>query len=393
MRSPKLAAWIAAALLAPAAGSALPLNATVGIEARGLADTDGRLLPNPPLSSLLEAEVTPPFARSVVAVADGQAGLYSYAASADLGTLALRASGSLTNATGATLFGQGVPLLQAVAEARDVITLSSASSAPYDVTLQLLVSGVVSTSANSLIGANSLISLRSAGVLKQTDASSYSASGIVSDVLTVTITVAGPLVEIELESLLSVTVVAVAAGETVSADLSNTALLNLVLPAGVTIAGSSSGTFGVPIPEPALPALLEALFGALFRRGRVSSRINHPRPDKKHDERDKDCRLFEEFFLQQVKRGAHQQANACWARQKRNACQRAAGHGISPGGTQLSGLHAALDQHDYAKLHQHKHAFRHHGRSRQKNQRRVNRRCQRQRIRNPSRQFAVAAKI
>jgi hypothetical protein len=259
-------------LLTPAVGLALPLNATVGIEARGLADTDGRLGPNPPLSSLVEAEATPPFTRSIVGVADAQAGLFAYAASADLGTLALRASGSLTNSTGSAFFGQGVPLLQAVAEARDVITLSSASSAPYDITLQLLVSGVITTSANSSIGANSLISLSSAGVLKQTDSSLYNAGGVVSDTLSVTITVAGPLVDIEIASLLSVTVLGVAAGETVSADLSNTALLNLVLPPGVTIAGSSSGTFGVPIPEPALFVLLGAAALALAaRRGSRSA--------------------------------------------------------------------------------------------------------------------------
>jgi len=259
-------------LCAAAPASALPLNATVGIEARGTVDLDGRFLPSPPLSSTLQAEVVAPFTRSVVSVGDAQSGVFSYAASADIGTLALRVAGSLSNAGATDYFGQGVPVLQTVAEARDVITLSSASASPYDVTLQLLVSGVITEGANSQIAANSLISLSSAGVLKQTDSGLYDASGVVNDTLSVTLTVAGPSVVIEIESLLSLTVLRAAAGETVSADLSNTALLSLILPSGVTIASSQSGTFGVPIavPEPALaaPIAIGAWATAAFRARR-----------------------------------------------------------------------------------------------------------------------------
>ncbi|HEU4429421.1 MAG TPA: hypothetical protein VFT98_11750 [Myxococcota bacterium] len=269
-------AFVALALLPldPRPAAALPFDATVGIEARGRVDLDGPL-PSPPLSTLLESEEATPFTRSVVSVGDAQIGLFDYASSADIGNLALRVSGGLTNSGASALFGQGQPILQAVAEARDVITLTTSRTDPFDVTLELLVSGVLSTSAGSSIGANSSITLSSPGVLQQSDSALYNTDGAISDTLSVTLTVAGPEVLIELTSLLSFNVLAVAAGASVSGDLSNTALLSLILPSDVTIAGSGSGTFGVPItvPEPAAASLLALALGfapisrALLRGG------------------------------------------------------------------------------------------------------------------------------
>jgi len=80
---------LALALLQDAPTWALPFDATSGIEARGRVDVDG-FAPTPPLSTHTESEVIQPFTRSVVSVADAQAGAFDYFASADIGTLALR---------------------------------------------------------------------------------------------------------------------------------------------------------------------------------------------------------------------------------------------------------------------------------------------------------------
>jgi hypothetical protein len=268
---------VALACTLPFAAAALPFDAVVGIEARGRVDLDGPL-PNPALSNLAEAETATPFTRSVVAVGDAQTGVFEYASSADIGTLALRVSGEVVNAGASALFGQGVPILQAVAEARDVITLSTSRSDAFDVTLQLAVSGTLLEGASSSVGANSLITLFTTGRPQVTDSALYDTSGAISDLLSVTLNVSGPTVVLELTSLLSVNVFGVGAGETASGDLSNTALLSLILPSDVSIAGSASGTFGVPIsaPEPASGALLLAagagLAPALRRRAKPGAR-------------------------------------------------------------------------------------------------------------------------
>jgi hypothetical protein len=251
---------VALASILPCAGAALPVGATVGIEARGRVDLDGPL-PSPALSNLTEAETATPFTRSVVAVSDSQTGSFDYASSADIGTLALRVSGEVVNAGASALFGQGVPILQAVAEVRDVITLSTSRTDAFDVTLQLAVSGTLLEGASSSVSANSLITLFTAGQLQASDSALYNTSGVVSDLLSVTLNVSGPTVVLELTSLLSMNVLGVGAGETASGDLTNTALLSLILPSDVSITNSASGTFGVPIavPEPSSAIWLAGL--------------------------------------------------------------------------------------------------------------------------------------
>lgn len=269
-----------ALLLSPGTAFSLAPDDHVAIEARALVDLDGRLLPQTPLSNLLQAETTEPFGRSVVAVSDSQAGLFSTFASADIGNLALKVSGSLTNSTAAQYFGQGVPILQAVAEARDAIVLNTSRTDPFDITVELQISGELAAGAGSSAGANSLLKIDSPGKLGVFDAGNYSvgASGTtntIADVLSATLTVSGPSVTVNIESLLSFSVLRLAAGESATGDLSNSAYLVLILPEDVTIASSSSGTFGVPmapIPEPSTAAMsilgLAAVAGAIRARRR-----------------------------------------------------------------------------------------------------------------------------
>jgi hypothetical protein len=74
----------------------------------------------------------------------------------------------------------------------------------------------------------------------------------------------------EVEAFLSFNVLRVDPGVTVTGDLGSTAKLELVLPPGVSLVGSTSGTFAVPIPEPRTYALMVAglLFVALTVRRR-----------------------------------------------------------------------------------------------------------------------------
>lgn len=242
------------------------------IEARGQVDVDA-FGPAPSLSSLIQTEATQPFTRSVVSVSDAQSGLFEYFASSDIGNLELKVSGTLTNTTATEYFGGYVTLLGARADANDIVTLTTTRTDPFDVTLQLKVDGSLSAGPTSEIVANSLITLREVGQLSVTDSSFYRTVGTIDDLLSITKTVSGPSVVLEIEALLSTAVWRVAPGDTVSGALSNTAFLSLILPSDVTIAASDSGTFGVPIPipEPAtlvLSAVGLLVTGAMVRRRR-----------------------------------------------------------------------------------------------------------------------------
>jgi hypothetical protein len=246
-------------VLTAAPALALPSGAKVGIEARGRVDLDD-LGPLPPISNLIEAEFAEPFVQSVVSVQDAQDGLFSYFSSADIGNLALKVSGSLSNTGGSTIGGGEIPVLQAVAEARDILVLTSTRTDPYDVTLELVVDGTLTTPAGSVAFASTLIRMNEAGKLSVADSGRYT-GGPVNDVLSVSRTVSGAEVTIELASQMAYGVYRLAAGATASGDLSNTAHVRLILPEDVIISSSSSGTFGVPIvpiPEPSTMMLSAA---------------------------------------------------------------------------------------------------------------------------------------
>ncbi len=258
--------------LTAAPALALPSDENVAIEARGRVDLDD-LGPLPPISNEIESEIAEPFNRSVVSVQDEQTGLFSYFASADIGNLALKVAGSLTNSGGSSIgFGE-VALLQAVAEARDILVLSSTRTDPYQVTLELIVNGDLSTPTGSSAFANSQIRMNETGKLGVSDSGLYT-NGEVRDTLSVTRTVSGPEVTLELETLLSYSVFRVAAGATASGDLSNTAHVRLILPEDVTIASSSSGTFGVPIaPIPEPSSMMLSAAGLLLLAGVARKKI------------------------------------------------------------------------------------------------------------------------
>jgi hypothetical protein len=226
--------------------SALSIEDDVAIEARG---SVRNLLAGTPRPNQLQVEDTEPFTRSVVRAADSVAGSFAYSAEADIGNLALKVAGSVTNAGPDALFAGGVPVLLSVAEVRDVITLSTGRTDSFDVTMELVVNGTIDAGVSSSIAANSLILLDAPGQLSVVDSSRYT-GGPIAETLSVTMQVSGPEVTLAFQTLLSISVTRVAPGESVSGQLDNTAFIRLVLPDDVVVSGSSSGTFGVPIPEP-----------------------------------------------------------------------------------------------------------------------------------------------
>lgn len=265
----------AAALYPISASAVLGFNEKSGLEARGGVDLDS-FGPNPALSQLAQTEIVLPFTRSFVRVADSQSGAFGtfdYSSAADIGLLELKLFGSLTNSTASSFFGNGVPILSVTSQVLDVVTLNSTLGVPFDVTLELVVSGSITDS-----GGGNLLNPFANGSLKfgldpgsnASDSAAYPI-GAINDTLSVTRTVSGSTINMDFDAFLSFSVFEVVPGATVTGQLSNTALLKLILPAGVTVAGSGSGTFGavIPVPEPESYALMLcglALVGFAARR-------------------------------------------------------------------------------------------------------------------------------
>lgn len=265
-----IASCCAAALACAGSASAALGSAESGLEAIGGVDLDG--LGGAPGSFSIETEVDLPFDRSIVDVGDAVPGTYEYFASADVGNLALKVKGSLTNSSASALSDLEVGLLAASAEVRDVITLTTARTDSYDVTMELVVTGGIAAGDGSDARANAFLDFGPNPGSNLTDSGSYGV-GAILDTLSVTRTVTGSNVSLDFTAFLSFRVLSVEAGDTVVGQLNNTAFIKLILPDDVTVASSQSGTFGVviptPVPEPetyAVMALGLALVGFGFRR-------------------------------------------------------------------------------------------------------------------------------
>jgi hypothetical protein len=263
----------------PFAASAVLVD-SVGLEVRARIDTDG-LKPNAPIVNLTESEIDRPYDRSVVSLSGEVSGFYRYGAVSDIGNQVLKVNGSLTNNTAVDMFGQGVPLINVYAQAKDLLTLSAGVAGTFPVTLELVVHGtLVTTPTEGQVIANSSLTFGPVVGLDTTDANLYKTAESIEDTLRVTrnVTFAAPgaTVDMEFDTFISFTAFYVPANTTVSGDLSNTAFLNLVLPAEVSLTSSGSGTFGVPIPVPepqtyALMLLGLALVGARALRSHARS--------------------------------------------------------------------------------------------------------------------------
>jgi hypothetical protein len=267
------AAVLALTLLAGITNAGAVLREDTGLEVTAVVDLDGRLRPAPPLVNAIEREVLPPFTRSVINVSGQQAGLYDYFAEADIGLQTLKVAGSLTNATAQNMVGDGLSILGVTAQIRDVLTLASALPGKQVVTLSLAIDGSLTFDPSPPIApvANASLFFGPAGGVLNSDLGSYRSSGAIADTLQVAIEIEGPSTTVLIDAALGFNIFFVRPGETVTGSLDNTAVLTLTLPAGVTLAGSNSGTFGeviAPIPLPAAGWLFVPACAALMVRAR-----------------------------------------------------------------------------------------------------------------------------
>ncbi|MCE2917265.1 MAG: PEP-CTERM sorting domain-containing protein [Rubrivivax sp.] len=251
----RLALVLLAAL--PLAAQALDPTVETGLEVTGFVDFDG-FGPLPPVSSQKQSVVTLPLPVSQIAVADSLPGSFDYLSSADIGLLELKVYGQLIN-NSANPIGDGeTAALNVRSEVRDVLTFNSNIVGPYTITFELDVDGQVSGNGQAI--ANAFLDFGLFGGTHGTDSGGYS-FGIVNDTLSVSRQVTGATAMMDFTAWLSFAVFRVDAGSSVTGALDNTATMRLVLPPGVELTGSASGTFGVPIPaipEPATWAMMLA---------------------------------------------------------------------------------------------------------------------------------------
>ncbi len=268
---------VAACLFVSSAWACLPSVAlgadpTASIEASGRVDPDGGSPVNA-ISNQALAEVSPPaMTVSVVNVNDALPNFFSYAAFSDIGLLKLGVRGSLTNDTSGPLGNLEIPILIADAKIKDQLRVTSPAAGTFPVTMTMDVDGILNPNGGQIL-ANSSLFLGLVGSTRGSDFGSYSA-GIVNDMLTVTRSIdfaaPGDTALLSFDGRLTLGIYGVPAGATTSGDLSNTASFTLDL-GELTLIGSESGTFGVPIPipEPASYAFMLAglaLIGAAARR-------------------------------------------------------------------------------------------------------------------------------
>jgi hypothetical protein len=245
-----MAAWA----VSPLPALALDPSVQTGLEVTGTVDLDS-FGPLPPLSAQQQSVVTLPLPVSQLLIADSSPGVFSYSSSADIGLLQLKVFGSLSNSAASPLGNGETAVMQVRSEVRDVLTLSAATADPYIVSFELDVDGAVTGSGQAL--ANAFLDFGVLGGAHGTDSGAYS-FGLINDTLIVSRQVSGTTVDVDFTAWLNFSVTRVNAGSTVTGALDNTATMRLVLPAGVTLSNSASGTFGVPIPaipEPATWAL------------------------------------------------------------------------------------------------------------------------------------------
>ncbi len=244
-------------MAAPPAAQALDPTVETGLEVIGSVLS---------LPSRQQSLVTLPLPVSQIMVSDAAPGVFAYTSSADIGLRELKVFGSLSNATGNPLGAGEIPVLRVRSEVRDVLTLTSTLVDPYLVTFELDVDGLVSGNGSAI--ANAFLDFGLLGGSNVNDSGAYF-FGPINDTLSVSRLVSGPSVAMDFTAALNFAVFRVDAGSTVTGAMDNTATMRLILPEGVRLESSGSGTFGVPIPvipEPGTWALLLAGLGLVAWR-------------------------------------------------------------------------------------------------------------------------------
>ncbi len=247
-------------LLAQSSANAAEIRASGSVNLPGITASDFEKEPENDMD---------PFDRSIVSVArsgSDSGANYSYTASSDIGLGELKAFGQISNG-GGSLSSIEIGLVSANARLQDTIIIESDSADDYDVIYEFHVDGLTDFSGGEgFAGA----SISTGSFSSQNDFFNTRNSQVIDETLSVTRTYNGTIEQTLTLSLFLQLNVANAGGS-LTADLANTATLNIILPTGVSITGSESGTFLEeinPVPIPALWPLVLVVSGWLVRYGR-----------------------------------------------------------------------------------------------------------------------------
>lgn len=243
----------------------VPLSHAAYIQAYGSVDLDGDFTAD---SSREDGEPLIPdaeFTRSRVSISD--LGLnYTYISSADIGSGELSAYGMLDNSDGSIGSNFETGVLSVAARMYDVISLESTLSGDYDVTFELNISGMLDMDGGSGAANASLFFGPNPG-LDSYDSRRWTTSGSINDTLSITRTFNGNA-DADIGANLFFSIYSIDPGAIMIGDLSHTAVLTMILPDGVSVAGSESGTFlesinVTPVPVPAALPLFAVGLGGL----------------------------------------------------------------------------------------------------------------------------------
>ncbi|MCQ8128564.1 hypothetical protein [Methylomonas rivi] len=222
---------------------------------------------------------TPEFNRSAISVADSDNnGLWRYLARVDSTVPKLQISGSLENNTGDVLDSVELGLLSTFARYVDTITLSPQITAPYLVTIDMVVDGLLTIDGSISRAAAGLV-ITPVGQLQSFDFQNYTSSGSVQDVLSAQYQFQGDAV-FDLDTSLQFSILQLDPGINASGDFSHTAVINLILtdlngnplPDNSIRVTSDSGFFQTaPVPLPsALMLFVAGLSGLLVNAKRTA---------------------------------------------------------------------------------------------------------------------------
>ncbi len=269
---------VLAGLLSAPCAQAVPNIAVNGIVGAELAPPAG--------SSQSDSETGEPLVRTVVAVADEQPGDWKYSAVVDITIPKLAIFASVDNTGGGDLlgeFGGEIALLRVNSSLTDTISIVAPSADPYRVTANLEVHGIYTLAGSSgTVVALLDMNPSSPNLSSKTVSKNYTGNGATGDistpvdVLTVSFDFVGDAT-FDISSRLFFFVNTIDANANISADFSNTAIINLTVttlagaPIPDVVISSSSGNFGTaaPVPVPAaLPLLLSALVAGGWRARR-----------------------------------------------------------------------------------------------------------------------------
>ena len=241
-------------LAGPAAAASLEASAVGDFDGDGAAETDS------------DSVTGSPVVQTSVHVEDfGTVASYAfeYEGSADIAAGTLGAYARLDAAIDAMAID--APLLRTEATLMDTLSFDSVLAGDYDITVLLGVAGTIENGDGRVAGTANL-GLGDGSSIFDSAFRSYESDGNHVDTLSATVTVNGD-VALNLSAALAVEILEIGAGSTTLGDFrgilgDDGASITIVVPSGVSLAGSDSGAFDAAVVP--LPAAFWLLAGGVM---------------------------------------------------------------------------------------------------------------------------------